>query len=388
MQIPYLNILLRDMEEKDIADEIRWHTTETEWALWDGPWEMEEVLAAFDPEKHRREELEWLAKPKPDHRLSLELDVSGVHIGSVNAYCLDENLDWKALQTEEDRKAQRWAVGIDICDSAYWSGGWGTRALTGYIHYHLKEGYTDLYTQTWSGNVRMIALAQKLGFRECKRKPGLRQVRGGTYDGLTFQLDREAFERHRAKLEKESLELYIPQPEDMSFRREMMEHPDTMAYNAGWEVSYPGYHPDTGCIDFPRSEWAETCARLTGDMPHSFYAYLRERSSGAFMGEVSFHPSFDGPWAEMGVVLHAPHKGRGYGRAALELLVERAFVDCGVTVLHNTFEPERSAALAIHRAVGFREVGRDSMVRFGKPQALLVLELTREDYLRQREIRA
>ncbi|MDE6107925.1 MAG: GNAT family N-acetyltransferase [Oscillospiraceae bacterium] len=386
MQIPYLNILLRDMEEKDIADEIRWHTIETEWALWDGPWEMEEVLATFDPEKHRREELEWLAKPKPDHRLSLELDADGVHIGSVNAYCLDDNLEWKPLELGADHKAQHWAVGIEICESAYWSHGWGTRALTGYIHYHLKEGYTDLYTQTWSGNLRMIALAQKLGFRECLRRPGLRQVRGGTYDGLTFKLDREAFERHRAKLERESLELYIPKIEDMAFRREMMETPTTMAYNAGWNVSYSGYHPDTGCIDFPRSEWAVTHARLTGNMPHSFYAYLRERSSGAFMGEVNFQASSDGPWAEIGVVLHAPYKGRGYGRAALELLVETAFVDCGVPALRNTFEPERSAALAIHRAVGFREVGCGSMNRFGKSQELLVLELTREDYLRQREM--
>lgn len=382
MQIPYLNILLRDMVEKDIDDDIRWHTTETGWGLWDAPWEMEEVFASFDPEKHRQEQLEWIAKPKPDHRLSLELDANGVHIGSVSSYCLDDDLNWKALNPEDDCKAQRWAVGIDICDSAYWSGGWGTRALTGYIHYHLKEGCTNLYTQTWSGNVRMIALAQKLGFRECRRKPGLRQVRGQTYDGLTFRLDREAFERHRAKLERESLELYIPKTEDMWFRREMMESPDTMAYNAGWEVSYPGYHSDTGCIDFPRSEWAGACARLTGDMPHSFYAYLWERSSGAFIGEVNFYPSSDGPWAEIGVVLHAPYKGRGYGRAALELLAEKAFADCGLPALRNTFEPERAAALAVHRAVGFREVGRDAMARFGKPQELLVLELTREDYLK------
>ena len=40
-----------------------------------------------------------------------------------------------------------------------------------------------------------------------------------------------------------------------------------------------------------------------------------------------------------------------------------------------------TAALAVHRAVGFREVGRDAMARFGRSQALLALELTREDYL-------
>ena len=385
MQIPYLNILLRDMEERDIDDDIRWNTTETDWALWDAPWEMEEVLATFDPEKHRAEELEWLAKPKPDHRTSMELEANGVHIGSVSSYCLDENLNWTLRKGEGDPRKGRWAVGIEICDSAYWSNGWGTKALTAYIRYHLKAGYTDLYTQTWSGNTRMIRMAEKLGFRECRRLPGVRQVRGGTYDALTFRLDRSAFERHREKLENESLELYVPRTAaDMAFRREMMEDPDTMAYNAGWEVSYPGYHKDTGCIDFPEPEWEADFARLTRQAPGQFYAYLREKSSGAFLGEVSFHPG-EGPWSELGVVLHAPYKGRGYGRAALALLARKAFEDMDLPALRNAFEPERAAAMAIHKAVGFREVGRDTMDRFGKPQALLVLELTREDYLARRQ---
>ena len=115
MQIPYLNILLRDMEERDIDDDIRWNTVETDWTDWDAPWENED-MASFDPEKYRAEQLAWIAKPKPDHRLSLELEANGVHIGSVSTYCLDENLDWKALKTEEDRARQRWAVGIDICE--------------------------------------------------------------------------------------------------------------------------------------------------------------------------------------------------------------------------------------------------------------------------------
>lgn len=201
MWIKYQNIVLRDFRVSDIADEIRWNTVETEWSLWDAPWEMEEELKRFSPDRHRKEELEWLARPRPDHRLSLELDTAqGVHIGSVSTYCLDENLDFKpALKPEEDRTGQNWAVGIDICDRAYWSGGWGTQALTALLCYHLEAGYTRLYTQTWSGNLRMVGLAEKLGFRECRRLSGIRQVRGGEYDGLTFRLDLDAFRRRRAE---------------------------------------------------------------------------------------------------------------------------------------------------------------------------------------------
>lgn len=194
MEIKYQNVVLRDMKESDIEDEIRWYTEETQWALWDAPWEMEEVLREFDPEKHRKSSLEWIAVRKPDHRLSLEIDTAdGVHIGAVSAYCISENFDWFKLSGEEERQSLNWAVGIDINESAYWSGGWGSQALAAWVRYHLEEGYTNLYTQTWSGNFRMIGLAEKLGFVECDRVPGKRQVRGGTYDGLTFKLDEAAF---------------------------------------------------------------------------------------------------------------------------------------------------------------------------------------------------
>lgn len=378
MQFKYQNIVLRDMEERDIDDEIRWNTTETAWALWDAPWEMEEELRDFDPEQYRQKELEWVRARKPDHRLSLEIDTAaGVHIGSVSAYCINEDFDCRKLSAGEDRRKVRWAVGIEINESAYWSGGWGTQALTAWVKYHLEDGYTDLYAQTWSGNVRMVGLAEKLGFRECRRKAGIRHVRGGVYDGLTFRLDRAVFEAHCRKLEGRALELYIPKAEDMWFVQRMQEDPATMAYNAGWDASYPGYHPDTGCIDFPESEWTEKHSYLVGHEPERFYALVREVATGQFVGEVSFHDRGRG----MGVLLYAPYRGRGYGRAALELLLHRAFVVCGLLELRNSFEPDRDAGLAVHLAAGFRQVGAGRMDRFGQPVELAELALTREQYL-------
>ena len=194
MEIKYRNIVLRDMRESDIEDEIRWNTTEIAWALWDAPWEMEEELRNFDAQKHRERELSWIETRKPVHRLSMEIDTAyGVHIGSVSAYCLDENFDWYKLNTEDDRRNLNWAVGIEINESAYWSNGWGTQALSAFLKYHLEDGYTNLYAQTWSGNFRMIGLAKKLGFVECCRKEKIRSVRGEEYDGLTFRLDEDKF---------------------------------------------------------------------------------------------------------------------------------------------------------------------------------------------------
>ena len=202
MELKYHNIILRDMEERDIDDEIRWNTVQTEWGLWDAPWETEEELKAFDPEAHRQKELEWIAGPKPDHRRCLEIDTwDGVHLGAVSCYCIDGDCNWleKAPDAGEERQKARWAVGLDICEPSYWNGGWGAQALAAFIRYHLDGGCTELYTQTWSGNVRMTALAEKLGFRECRRKAGIRQVRGETYDALTFRLDRAAFGAYCAR---------------------------------------------------------------------------------------------------------------------------------------------------------------------------------------------
>lgn len=89
-----------------------------------------------------------------------------------------------------------YALGIEINEAAYWNKGLGTQALAAFISYHIENAHKDICLQTWSGNFRMIRCAEKLGFVECRRVVEKRQVRGGTYDGLTFQLDMERFRRH------------------------------------------------------------------------------------------------------------------------------------------------------------------------------------------------
>lgn len=194
MEIQFQNIILRDYREADIDDEIRWSTTETQWALWDAPWETAEELADFDPEAYRKEAMAALQKPAEGFRRSLEVDTAdGVHIGCVNTYLIDEAYQWIPRLKAGQRAF--YALGIEINESSYWNHGFGTNALTAYIQYHLENSHQELYLQTWSGNLRMIRCAEKLGFRVCDRKVGIREVRGGVYDGLTFRLDLESFRR-------------------------------------------------------------------------------------------------------------------------------------------------------------------------------------------------
>lgn len=200
MEISYKDIVLRDYRESDIEDDIRWNTVETQWALWDAPWETEEDLASFDPQKFREEELEKLKKPPKGLRWSLELDTAdGVHIGGVNAYLIDERFQWVRERDLKPGQKSFPALGIEINESSYWNKGFGTRALAVYIRYFLDNGREELYLQTWSGNFRMLRCAEKLGFTECNRAAGLRHVRGDVYDGLTFKLDVEKFRQFEAR---------------------------------------------------------------------------------------------------------------------------------------------------------------------------------------------
>lgn len=177
----YKNIVLRPMCEKDLVDEERWHTVETEWQKWDAPWEWEEDDEPFNMEEEREKLIKKLNNP-PKVYGTLELDTAdGLHIGGVGRYLIfgDKHL---------------LAVGIDIPPTTERGKGYGKNALLLWIAYLFANcSLEEIYTQTWSGNHSMIKLAESIGFEEIGRIKGVRRVRGERYDALTFSLSRKYF---------------------------------------------------------------------------------------------------------------------------------------------------------------------------------------------------
>ena len=55
-----------------------------------------------------------------------------------------------------------------------------------------------------------------------------------------------------------NIELVIPKLNQYSYEQKLESDPKTMSYNAGYNVSYFGYHYNTGCIDFPKEKWRDT----------------------------------------------------------------------------------------------------------------------------------
>lgn len=183
-------VILRDPRPEDVEARVRWETVEIEWQNWDAPWEGPPPT----PVEALTEARVWwaasiaasIAQPLPSPRKRLWVErIGGPLLGWVNQY-------------RYDPEARVIHVGVDICESAYWSQGLGTEALLLWIDHLVKElDLTCVRTATWSGNHRMVRCAEKCGFVVDKVHPGSREVRGKRYDGLEFILNQEAVSKRR-----------------------------------------------------------------------------------------------------------------------------------------------------------------------------------------------
>ena len=176
-------VLLRDPLPEDVEARLRWSTVETDWQDWDAPWEGKSVTPPERMEAARSSIREQIAQPLPRSRTQLWVQViGGPLLGWVNHY-------------HHDPEARLTYAGVNICESACWGQGLGSEAFRLWIgclftHYDLVA----VRTATWSGNARMLRVAEKCGFVLVERNVGSREVRGETYDGLSFELTRASWD--------------------------------------------------------------------------------------------------------------------------------------------------------------------------------------------------
>jgi phosphinothricin acetyltransferase len=101
--------------------------------------------------------------------------------------------------------------------------------------------------------------------------------------------------------------------------------------------------------------WEEWDARHLAE--HRFVAELESEVAGwTAVVPYSLRPAYRGV-AEASVYVAARARGRGVGRALLAALIESARAG-GLWTLQAGVFPENESSLALHRALGFREVGR------------------------------
>ena len=138
-----------------------------------------------------------------------------------------------------------------------------------------------------------------------------------------------------------SVALHVPGLKDMAVRQAWLADPLTMAYNRGRDLGdAEGYDPETGCIDFPMQNWRWWRQLWLYNEPDFFTAYIRD--DDRFVGEVCWFR--EGDAFNVGILIAAEHRGRGYCATALKLLAERAFKREAIPALNCAFPAENLAA--------------------------------------------
>ncbi len=103
---------------------------------------------------------------------------------------------WKSIETN-------WMeIGIVIFNEDYWGKGIGYKALNMWVDmlFSNRDDIIRLGLTTWSGNKRMMKLAEKCGFILEARYRKARIVNGEYYDSVSYGILKEEWEQRKLKL--------------------------------------------------------------------------------------------------------------------------------------------------------------------------------------------
>jgi len=174
-------IRLRDWTLEDISAYQHWLQPDQEWYRHDGPWwgppKVETIEARIEKLRKAIRDEDWLVPRKQVVIADLDTD----------RFIATTHWNWKIKETH-------WRnVGIDIYDPRHRGKGLGFEALglwTDHLFDVLPE-IVRLGIGTWSGNVRMVGLARKLGFLEeaCYRRAVI--VEDEYFDAVGYGVLRE-----------------------------------------------------------------------------------------------------------------------------------------------------------------------------------------------------
>ena len=153
-----------------------------------------------------------------------------------------------------------------------------------------------------------------------------------------------------------NIKLVIPKLNQYSYEQKLESDPKTMSYNAGYDVSYFGYHYNTGCIDFPKEKWRDTYNKRINE--NKYFAYIKDCTINRYVGYVNYQYNKNDDIYECGVLIESKYRGKGYSKDALRLLIKEANKN-GIEYLYDTFEKDRENTLKAFLDVGF-EVYKDT----------------------------
>ncbi|RED59175.1 GNAT family N-acetyltransferase [Cohnella lupini] len=170
-------VQLRDIQLDDFLElyQLTYGEEKPEWKNWDAPYFPLKPISFEEFQEGMRERIEDTIEP----RTRMIIQSNNEIIGIVSYY-------W-------EHKPSNWLeIGIVIYKPDYWNGGFGTESLRLWIQYLFIEfSLVRIGLTTWSGNVRMMKVAEKLGMklegqiRKCRLHDGI------YYDSIRMGILRE-----------------------------------------------------------------------------------------------------------------------------------------------------------------------------------------------------
>jgi putative hydrolase of HD superfamily len=175
---------LRDMRLGDLERYAFWMEPHQRWYELDSPYYPKAPRDAVRANvARRRQEIESGDLDDPRRSLVVVDKETDTLIGHVTWY-------WESKETH-------WlSVGIGLYDPELWGKGLGYEALGlwGEYLFDAMPELARLDLRTWSGNIGMMRLAGKLGFKEEARFRKARIVNGAYFDGMGYGVLREEWD--------------------------------------------------------------------------------------------------------------------------------------------------------------------------------------------------
>lgn len=161
--------------------------------------------------------------------------------------------------------------------------------------------------------------------------------------------------------------IYLKKPsiEELKIRQKWLLDKETMSYNAGYDIKFPGYNYTTGTIEKSEDELKKWY--LKWNNKDSYFAYIIDADVKIPVGEIYFYYNNEYEIYNVGVLIDAKYRGKGYAFSALKELERVAFEEYNVKVLSDFIPLNRKSAIKIFEKAGFT---RTSLIekrnKFGK----------------------
>lgn len=155
----------------------------------------------------------------------------------------------------------------------------------------------------------------------------------------------------------------VPQKEELSFRKQLVENHRTMEYNKS-------------IVPFPKEKWDLWFNKWIGKKdPNYYYAYIFDKDIESYVGEIAYRKEPDMDVVTLSIIIDHKYRGKSYGKNGLMGLVQIAFKN-GWDEVRDVLAEDNFNAQKLFSEFGFKVVNN-------LPNGDIDLRLTKEDFIKK-----